>query len=160
MHMAAGVTLSERNHVKKGEDLFHNSRMEGGSMSRRDYEAMVRSGGAGYPVEVKVVEEKEEPANIASAVAPPAPVATEAAAVAESRKASDAERTLNSNRGDSKLTPHAPLTPRAPEQPIAPFSVRRVQMKRDALGYSLSTRERVPTGGGSRFPDCAPKPVL
>merc|ERR1739848_392622 len=38
--------------------------------------------------------------------------------------------------------------------------MRRVQLKRDAIGYGLSTRERVPTGTGTRFPGCAAPPPL
>merc|ERR1712087_89722 len=59
----------------------------------------------------------------------------------------------------AELVPHAPASPR-PIPPSALPSFRRVQMKRDALGYGLSTRERLPTGTGSRFPNCAAQPPL
>jgi hypothetical protein len=63
--------------------------------------------------------------------------------------------------GEPSLVPRPPSTPRSAGQSAVPLpSFRRVQ-KRDALGFfAQSARERVSTGGGSRFPACAAPPLL
>merc|ERR1711933_163966 len=57
------------------------------------------------------------------------------------------------------LVAQSPAPPR-PVQPVPPPPAHRLQMKREAIGYDLSSRERAPTGTGSRFPRCAAKPPL
>merc|ERR1712217_586952 len=43
---------------------------------------------------------------------------------------------------------------------MGPPTFRRVQMKRDALGYVLSTREKASVSTPSRYPNCAAQPPL
>jgi len=55
----------------------------------------------------------------------------------------------------TELLRHAPTVPSMP-----PPAYRRVQLKRDALGYGAGTRERATAGTGTRFPGCAAPPPL
>eukprot|EP00928_Gymnodinium_smaydae_P080783 TRINITY_DN6440_c1_g1_i1.p1 TRINITY_DN6440_c1_g1~~TRINITY_DN6440_c1_g1_i1.p1 ORF type:complete len:719 (+),score=182.80 TRINITY_DN6440_c1_g1_i1:106-2262(+) len=59
---------------------------------------------------------------------------------------------------NAQLVPQPPGAPRA-AKPVPPID-RRVQMKREALGFNLSSRERPMAGTASRYPNCAAKPPL
>jgi hypothetical protein len=173
MKMAPGVQLRERGALKTGEDPTATARATHGGnapMSRRDYEALVQSG-SGYPgKEKEEVKEAAEgsPATIQAApreAAAPAEAAAEQAAEPKQAevpapRASPKAKTVSPAGQGSGLVPHAPAMPR-PEQPVPPPSMRRVQLKAAATGmYGLSSRERVPTGTGSRYPGCAAPPLL
>lgn len=176
MVMAPGVGLEERGRRKNGGDKAAN---EGATtMTRKDYEEMRRSGaaGIGYPGKdtdgaEKVPQSRTNPVGQLNA----APAATrpsdglpavqeeqapqEAAQPASSPRSAgvDAMKIVRSEMG-AGLIPHPPATPQR-VQPVPPPSVRRA-FRRDALGYNLSTRERVQTANGSRFPNCGPQPPL
>mmetsp|Transcript_140533 Transcript_140533/g.356699 ORF Transcript_140533/g.356699 Transcript_140533/m.356699 type:complete len:659 (+) Transcript_140533:3-1979(+) len=184
MQLAPGVGLSERGRHKNGMQVERR----GGPMSRKDYEQMVTSGnrsalppreavkaddpsrrspsappsarGASAAGESRRDEDEvsvgavESPTAASAFGAPPS-----AAAVVGTAAGGPALRVVRGSDLGKELIPHAPTTPR-PVQPVPPPTFRRVQMKRDALGYALSTRERVPTGTGSRFPGCAAQPPL
>lgn len=171
MKMAPGCILHERGGFKAGEEIGSRDR-NNTAMTRRDYQNLVQNGGQGYPdkdkEEGKDDKEVSAPAsNTQSQQQLPAIATGEAGAAGEQRPADVHKDPTNRNAAmkvapvsqSAGFTPHAPAMPR-PEQPVPPPSMRRVQMKRDALGYNMSTRERVPTGTGSRFPGCAAKPVL
>lgn len=186
MKMAPGVTLNERGAAKKGEDM---TQRQTGAMTRKDYEMLVKSGktgaGQGYPAEAEgkgadAAAEGKGPNTQAARgfpAASPAQGDGEAAGRAEQTAAAadtatpgasptarpsptgGGVRAVAPGTSAPAMVPHAPATPR-PEQPVPPPNVRRLQMKREAIGYNLSTRERVPTGTGSRFPGCAAPPLL
>mmetsp|Transcript_34636 Transcript_34636/g.62816 ORF Transcript_34636/g.62816 Transcript_34636/m.62816 type:complete len:686 (+) Transcript_34636:101-2158(+) len=185
MLMSPGVALEERGRKKTGGD---KALVDGATtMTRKDYEEMSRSGnaGIGYPGsdETKGAEQKgaappsraasESQMNIAPTVAAPRPsdgtvppIAEEQAAATPAavqqplspRSAADPSMRIVRSELGAGLIPQPPATPR-PVQPVPPPSARRAG-RRDALGYQLSTRERMLTGGGSRFPNCAPPPPL
>lgn len=179
MKMSPGVQLRERGAHKSGEDLMSNVRASNTLMTRRDYENLVQSGGSGYPAkdkdEGKDAEGAEAKPAAREVAAPGQPEASGGDAPAEPRRSNadgqkDTPTASGQPRGmkatavkpvspDPGLVPVAPNMPR-PEQPVPPPSFRRVQMKREAIGYGLSTRERVPTGTGTRFPGCAAAPLL
>jgi hypothetical protein len=177
MKMSPGVQLRERGMVK-GEASAPNVRAgadPNALMTRKDYEMLVQSG-AGYPAPKEKDEGKEAegdaPASQTQSArelpAGQSEVPAESiqpsdgrgtAAVGESpRVAAKVAKTVSPVTPSSGLVPKAPPMPR-PEQPVPP-PMRRVQLKRDALGYMLGPRERVPTGTGSRFPGCAAAPLL
>lgn len=171
MTMAPGVKLKERGSTKSGEENSAGGKRANSLMSRKDYEMLVQSGGStGYPPKEKETSKEQGNATNASEDKPTLVAAAEGGEKTNEQRHS--EPPLNSSRGlnsgvkakvspvsPSGIVPHAPAMPR-PEQPVPPPSVRRVQMKRDALGFGLSTRERLPTSQGSRFPACGAPPVL
>jgi len=165
MKMAAGVKLNERGAMKNGEDVVSSSfRQSRTPMTRQQYEAVSKSGQWTDASKLANVQESEslvrESGNVAttleaqttSEVASRAPTAKEGAVGQANMKAVSSS--------EPGLVPQPPPTPRS-GQPIPLPSVRRLQLKRDALGYfAQSTRERVATGTGSRFPACAAPPIL
>jgi len=179
MALSAGVVLSERGHTKSGPREDHKK--DGQAMSRRDYEDLVSTGRtAGYPggraaAGVRAASPQgsasaagEDLAEASRSRPPSAGPAggeqdnTPRSITAAEQREKEQPYAFRVVRQDPEpgtgMVPHPPA-PR-PEQPVPPPMVRRVQMKRDALGYSLSSRERAPTGTGSRFPGCAAQPVL
>jgi len=181
--LSAGVVLSERGHTKSGPR--EENKKDAQPMSRRDYEDLVSAGGtghgaAGYPggrdaagvraatpqgVTSAVGQDLAEVSRSRPPSAGPAGGDTDSASrgIAAGEQREKEMHTFRVVRHNSELgtnmVPRPPATPR-PEQPAPPPMVRRVDMKRYALGYSFSSRERVPTGTGSRFPGCAAPPVL
>ncbi|CAJ1355636.1 unnamed protein product [Effrenium voratum] len=170
MVMSSGVELEERNRTKKSE----KAKAKPETMSRKEYEDMAK--GAGPPPQRGTEEKKptppkaplETPRAAPLEPAPPRQQAVQATQAAREtpepardarEHASEAAKVVRSDVGsDLVRAPHAPATAR-PIQPVPP-SVRRIQTKRDALGYVLSTRERPRADLGSRFPQCAAQPPL
>jgi len=144
-------------------------------MSRKDYEEMVANGvtrstvQASGDAEARSPSAGSRPPTIAGAAGGPGSAMGEdmdgevnVAEPSPSKEFHTPGAGMRVVRGadlGAELLPHAPTMPR-PVQPVPPPSFRRAQMKRDALGYALSTRERVATGTGSRFPGCAAQPPL
>lgn len=164
MTMAPGVELSERGHRKRGVEV---PRPPGQPMSRKEYEDMVHAN-TGYSSSAPFVDPRA-PAPAAASQAPPAPSGGSVASAVLTPRGSamggagkDEGQGLKAVRkpdSGAQMVPHPPASPR-PVQPAAPPTFRRAQMKRDALGFALSTRERVPTGTASRYPNCAAQPPL
>lgn len=174
MSMAPGVELQERGKAKRNEEKSSAN----ASMSRKDYEEMLKkSGGAG-----RGAQAASPPPNVPSASALPrpgdasvlgsaanlpiseeAPAAPDRGSDISPRQGPAPGQTMNVVRSEmgAELVPRAPATPR-PVQPAPPQIARRMQSKRDALGYSLSTRERVQTGygGPSRYPGGTAQPPI
>jgi len=183
MKMAPGVRLSERGITKSGEDHTGGNAHSNNPMTRRDYENLVQGGTSGYPPKDKDENKEGEGSGPPSNTQSTQQLGAPGAAPAEGEATGPATLGANpghrdgspsrANRAGVKavapttaaaaaaggMVPHAPSTPR-PVQPAPPPSARRVQLKRDAVGFSLSSRERVPTGTGSRFPGCAGPPPL
>jgi len=180
MVMAPGVALEERGRRKTGGDKAANEVAT--TMTRKDYEEMRRSGaaGIGYPGKdkddagaEKVPRSRASSVGQLSAAAPAAlrpsdglpavqeeqaPLQEAAQPVSSPRSTGvDTMKIVRTEMG-AGLIPHPPATPQR-VQPVPPPSVRRA-FRRDALGYNLSTRERVQTATGSRFPNCGPQPPL
>lgn len=167
MTMAPGVELAERGLRKKGDNTSARGR-SGAPLTRKDYEDMVR-GGSGYkgdPVEGSSAHEGSPLASARSnSVAPgdedgfgaevKQPLLPTGGAEGDTRDGLQNIRKLDLG---AELVPRPPAS--RPVQPVAPPTFRRVQMKRDALGYAMSTRERVATGTASRYPNCAAQPPL
>lgn len=176
MSMAPGVELSERGKAKRGGPLATPRADAKNTLSRKDYEELVRTGSQ-IPADPGADAARAPSASVAqSGSATPGRVMDdEAASLGDAvglRDSPEALRALEPPvspgqnlrvvRGPdmgAELVPHPPAAAR-PVQPSSLPSFRRVQMKRDALGYALSTRERVPTGTGSRFPNCSAQPPL
>lgn len=171
MSLAPGVQLSENGATKRGEVRRTGNR--GDPMTRKDYEAMSQSNAAPTAA---YLDRGSDPSVVSGASPTKGPAATPDPNTAEGNElAQKIAATEEKTRGDTEaggsklkvvrvpdvganLVPHPPDSPR-PTQPVPPPTVRRVQMKRDALGYALSTRERVQTGTGSRFPGGGAQPV-
>eukprot|EP00930_Biecheleria_cincta_P071847 TRINITY_DN592_c0_g2_i3.p1 TRINITY_DN592_c0_g2~~TRINITY_DN592_c0_g2_i3.p1 ORF type:complete len:677 (-),score=159.95 TRINITY_DN592_c0_g2_i3:66-2096(-) len=177
MAMAPGVELQERGKSKKNENKLSANT----NMSRKDYDEMLKkSGGFGRgspqvaspPGKQPSAPELPRPGD-ASALGSAAklPIPEEASAAADRSEVSaqvsprqgpapgETMKVVRSEMG-AELVPRAPAAPR-PVQPAPPQIARRMQSKRDALGYSLSTRERVQTGyGGSRYPGGTAQPPV
>lgn len=182
MKLSPGVGLSQRGHNRNGAREVPRA---GQPMTRKDYEAMAASGVRDPRAMRQEGAEGGAPSRAESAKdggsvrgqddelspEPAAPSASASAAAADLNELvsrGEASHLANGSPGmkvvrgadlGGNLVPHAPTMPR-PVQPVPPPTFRRVQMKRDALGYSMSSRERVPTGTGSRFPGCAAQPPL
>ncbi|CAE7478127.1 unnamed protein product [Symbiodinium pilosum] len=155
MAMSPGVELEERSKTKRGEKV----KIEKGTMSRKEYEEVARGGAMPSKASMKPAK---TPPPVPSAldskpgsdgIAPPLPDQ-----VAERQQESAEPTRIARSEAGSDLV-KAPKAPR-PLQPSPPSSSARVQSKRDAMGYSLSARERLRINAGSRFPDCAPQPPL
>lgn len=177
MTMAPGVELQERGKAKRNDEKPAAKP----SMSRKDYEEMLKkTGGAGRgaqaaspPPNVPSTSQLSRPGD-ASVLGSAAnlPIPEEAPATPDrgggiSQQVSprqgpapgEAMKVVRSEMG-AELVPKPPSTPR-PMQPAPPQIARRMQSKRDALGYSLSTRERVQTGyGASRYPGGTAQPPI
>lgn len=171
MKMAPGVRLHERGATKNGEDIAERGfRQSGRPMTRQQYEAMSKNGVPVGDTKAAVAPTRERGSTAPTTVEAPA-----VSEVANNSPAKDGARegtkegakeaigqasTKVSSASDPVLVPQPPPTPRS-GQPIPLPNVRRLQLKRDALGYfAQSSRERVPTGTGSRFPACAAPPIL
>jgi len=187
MHLAPGVHLSERGRTKAGSDIRdtkmtrkdYSSMVErgagvsagaddrGGRPGQQAGAGPDKSGGefslpapdTGYPGGA-AGGTRETPAGAAGQVD-----GAGSEVLAPVREGGTVVRDARSNfkvvRGEdfgANLLPQAPATPR-PVQPVPP-PVKRMSMKRDALGYMLSSRERVATATGSRYPNCAAQPPL
>lgn len=160
MKVVPGVILSCRGKRKAGPNVEHRGQV----MSRKAYEEMASSG-------VSTAVEKQ--ANETVVGVPPAldqlPSARSAfgqdeavekipsilvgadGGSPEGRKVGGMRVVRTSDLG-MELVPHAPTAPR-PMHPVPQPSFRRV-------GHYASGRERVPTGTGSRYPNCAAQPPL
>lgn len=168
MQLAPGVQLKERNGTKRGPPL---ERPGEGVMSRKEYQDMValtsqRKGQPAAPGQSPALPTadlpKPTPATVTLAPlqglqeSPRGPVQQP---LARTGTTSDgAMKVVRSDMG-SDMVPPKPATPRS-VQPAPPPSYRRVQGKRDALGYALSSRERAVTGQGTRFPGCGAQPPI
>jgi hypothetical protein len=167
MKMAPGVKLREGSSSKNGEDVVQSSfRKSGTPMTRQQYEAASKSGSWTDATKTANVHESENSGrelgngNVVAPIAeaPTSEVASRTPLAKEAVVSQTAMKTVSTS--ESGLVPQPPPTPRS-GQPTPLPSVRRFQLKRDALGYfAQSTRERVPTGTGSRFPACAAPPIL
>lgn len=176
MAMAPGVELQERGKAKRNEEKASAN----SNMSRKDYDEMLNKSkglargaqGASLPPKVPSAQQLARPGDasvLGSAAnlpipeeAPAALGGSEISPQASPRQGpapGEAMKVVRSEMG-AELVPRAPATPR-PVQPAPPQIARRMQSKRDALGYSLSTRERVQTGyGGSRYPGGTAQPPI
>jgi hypothetical protein len=167
MSIVPGVELVERGHAKQGP------LQSGGPMTRKDYEKMVQSGhSVGYPA----AGNEGGRGGLAAADEPTVPLsgtstphkgdggtspddATAALSLGLGKRAPVRSSVMRAPDDlGVELLPKPPATPR-PVQPVPP-PMHRMQMKREAIGYDLSRRERAPTGTGSRFPNCAAVPPL
>eukprot|EP00931_Biecheleriopsis_adriatica_P075547 TRINITY_DN49388_c0_g1_i1.p1 TRINITY_DN49388_c0_g1~~TRINITY_DN49388_c0_g1_i1.p1 ORF type:complete len:687 (-),score=146.82 TRINITY_DN49388_c0_g1_i1:68-2128(-) len=184
MTMTPGVELTERNKSKKADKAPESS----GTMTRKEYKDMTERGevnpGPGLPdpvLESRAASTAGLPTDgpakddeVSQGAVGLAPVEEERALSAAAREISPApsapsrlagapavNETMKIVRTEmgADLIPHPPSTPR-PVQPAPPSTARRFQSKRDALGFALSTREKVPTTLASRFPNCAAQPPL
>lgn len=174
MEMAPGVELEERKKTKKGEDK--DKAFSHTNMSRKDYEEMLKkTGGFARGVPQDASPSPPEPA-ASSKMSEQSPGATGISAIPEEAsaapdpattqdstqvgpRAGETMRVVRAEMG-AELVPKPPATPR-PVQPKPPQIARRMQSKRDALGYALSSRERVQSGyGGSRYPGGTAQPPL
>jgi hypothetical protein len=178
MAMAPGVELQERGKAKRNEE----KQSANSNMSRKDYDEMLKKSSKGFergaqaaspPPKVPSASALSRPGD-ASVLGSAAnlPIPEEAPATLD--RGSDISPQISPRQGaaqgeamkvvrsemGAELVPRAPATPR-PVQPAPPQIARRMQSKRDALGYSLSTRERVQTGyGGSRYPGGTAQPPI
>eukprot|EP00929_Paragymnodinium_shiwhaense_P111827 TRINITY_DN80115_c0_g1_i1.p1 TRINITY_DN80115_c0_g1~~TRINITY_DN80115_c0_g1_i1.p1 ORF type:complete len:629 (-),score=145.29 TRINITY_DN80115_c0_g1_i1:147-2033(-) len=188
MALTPGVALAERGHFKSGSEAVKEdgklTRKEYEAMIQRGQlgarlAANMADGDAGQAdnVAAGTSASKDKPATIAppedaSQIVPatgdepgakeeangkaadvPAPRST---GVARDPKA--AFKVVRGGDLGADLLPQAPEAPRPVQPPPMP---RRVQMKREALGYMLSSREKMqPTTGMSRFPGCLAQPPL
>lgn len=166
MTVVPGVELVERGHTKQGPS------QSGGPMTRKDYEKMVQSGlSVGYPSagneggSEAIADESTVP--LAGTSTPPKGEggttpddATAALSLGLGKLRAPVRSSVMRAPDDLgvELLPKPPAAPR-PVQPVPP-PMHRVQMKREAIGYDLSRRERANTGTGSRFPNCAAVPPL
>eukprot|EP00933_Yihiella_yeosuensis_P031542 TRINITY_DN25119_c0_g1_i1.p1 TRINITY_DN25119_c0_g1~~TRINITY_DN25119_c0_g1_i1.p1 ORF type:complete len:659 (-),score=141.86 TRINITY_DN25119_c0_g1_i1:69-2045(-) len=172
MVMSPGVELKEKQHTKRGQP---EARPQGGTMSLAEYKEMATAGmataGIGYPDGGIPQSPAKVPGPTGAVATPGTPrqqgenatqriEGNEAAAPLDVSSPAQvpAMKVVRSDVG-ADLVPQPPATPR-PVQPAPPPSYRRAQGKRDALGYALSTRERVVTGTGTRFPGCGAQPPI
>lgn len=148
MTVVPGVELIEKGYVKKGVDALVK-RGAAGTMTRKEYLETVQGGWGGLlsPSDDDHMEDSALQLSRRDNLKP-------AAYGQGSRENSSGPATR-----PGSLEPEPPVSHR-PVPPAAPPTFRRVQLKRDALGYQASTRERVATGTGSRFPNCAAQPPL
>jgi len=142
MTMVPGVELKEKGYVKKGVDPLDKA----ATMTRKEYLESVQ-GGFGPPSVKDDVEDSAQQF-----------VSRDNLKQAPHGQSSQEDGSGHA-AGTSSLEPEPPLSHR-PVPPAAPPTYRRVQLKRNALGYQASTRERVATGTASRFPHCAAQPPL
>lgn len=176
MRLQPGVALTERGRSVHGAEEASKKPQP---MSRKQYEGLVSSSASGPVGEGGVAlpsaraasardlaagrgQEDEAPGREAPGAASAVPELVDAPRVDVAQLRDPGMSNMKVVRAPdlgAELVPQAPTVPR-PVQPVPPPTFRRVQMKRDALGYSLSTRERVATGTGSRFPGCAAPPPL
>ena len=162
MVMSPGVELEERHRTKKGEKIKSSKPK---TMSRKEYEEISKGGTAPPRQEgaAKVAPKPQALKGSAGGVsalptvdeAPSQPVE---ASSKRGQAATGESKVVRSEVG-SDLVKGPSLDAARPLQP-APPSTRRVQTKRDALGFSLGTRERLHINAGSRFPGCAAQPPL
>merc|ERR1712129_226404 len=167
MRLQPGVGLTERGRGRHGGDKGGQSE----KMTRKEYEELV-SGGTPKQTTVQGSSPRDkvgpglanggsthasardlprpELAEVEGSIAPPSE-----AGGADAEPKPPPMRVVRAPDIGTELLPHAPTVPRMP-----PPSYRRVQMKRDALGYGSGTRERAATGTSSRFPGCAAPPPL
>lgn len=156
MVLAPGVQLDENGATKKGPPVVEKGSKK--TLSRKDYDELVQKGNASlvFHEPEPLSARSHPPASIVATAIPAGPVEPRPV---EAASGGNSPRVVRQDLG-AELVPHPPPTPR-PAAP--PLSARKVQ-KRDALGYSLSMRERAfkdaPNGASSRFPKCAAKPPL
>ncbi|CAE7358049.1 DCP5 [Symbiodinium natans] len=166
MVMSPGVQLEERNRTKKGEKVKSN---KPATMSRKEYEEI--SQGAAPPRSEEGGASKAAPGKVQAALKGSSggvtalPAVDEASRPAEmslprQNQGPDAEpsKVVRSEVGSDLVKASRDAV--RPLQPAPPTTSKRVQTKRDALGFSLSTRERMHIDAGSRFPGCAAQPPL
>jgi len=149
MTMTPGVELLEKGYVKKGVDSLADPR-GATTMTRKAYLESVQGGWGGFRPPSEEEDDMDDLArqlsrrdNFQQAPSGRVPQVDGSGPVT----------------GAGSLEPEPPMSHK-PVPPAAPPTFRRVQLKRDALGYQASTRERMPTGTGSRFPGCAAQPPL
>jgi len=152
MKLASGVQLYERGNIKYGEkDETSQTRM-----TRQQYEATKNGSDADGLSSANLGSFKD----ISSSSATLNAQSINGNSVSNEVIGSEAPAALPRRSLTSGIAPQPPTAPR-PEHPAPPPIMRREQMKRVALGsLGQSTRERVRTGTDSRFPACAPAPVL
>mmetsp|Transcript_81151 Transcript_81151/g.160882 ORF Transcript_81151/g.160882 Transcript_81151/m.160882 type:complete len:556 (+) Transcript_81151:48-1715(+) len=148
MTVAPGVELSEKGYIKKGVEVLAK-RGAAATMSRKEYLETVQGGLGGF----RPASAEDDAEDLTKQV---------------SRK-DNSKQVLRGHSlrvdssddiaGAGSLKPEPPISHK-PIPPAAPPTFRRVQLKRDALGYQASTRERVATGTASRYPNCAAQPPL
>lgn len=157
MVMSPGVELEERNKTKRGEKI----KIDPGTMSRKEYEEGIQRV---PPSKTGATPDKTSPAQPSTAQESNSAHSAAVLPVVQATEgpSPDAAKNLWSEGGSGLVrataAPKAP--PPRPLEPSAPSTRKRVQPKRDALGYSLSARERLRINAGSRFPHCAPQPPL
>lgn len=180
MNLQPGVGLTERGRARSGGD----SNPAGSSkMTRKEYESMVAAGTqrsfagqrsvsteaaprrkAGSPLLSPLPPPSAASASPRAADPSPAPESPSGSAVGGGPFFPDAAgeeaktpvmRVVRAGDLGVDLIPQAPTSARAPAT-----SFRRVQLKREALGYHQSTRERVATASGSRYPGCQAQPPI
>jgi len=148
MTMVPGVELLEKGHIKKGVDPLAK-RGATATMTRKEYLETVQGGWGGFrpPSVEDNIEDSAQQFSKRDNLKP------------SPHRQSSREDGSGRAAGTGSLEPEPPVSHK-PVPPAAPPTFRRVQLKRDALGYQASTRERVATGTGSRFPNCAAQPPL
>lgn len=139
MAMAPGVQLSERGRSKKGQG---NEGREARKMTREDYNRLVQKGG-----QFSVQDETSPMFDPGGALDP-----NMLAAVFEedpiSAKVGEAETFNLGPLSQPELNGVSPPSePRPPRQPAPPPTVHSRKLKRDAVGYRMGARDRVPTSG-------------
>lgn len=167
MQLAPGVQLKERNSTKRGPPLERSGESV---MSRKEYQELValtsqRKGlsAAPGPSPALPTADLPKPAPATVTLAPlqglqESPRGPAQPSPRTGTLSDGAMKVVRSEMG-SDMVPPKPATPRS-VQPAPPPSYRRVQGKKDALGYALSSRERAVTGQGTRFPGCGAQPPI
>mmetsp|Transcript_22872 Transcript_22872/g.53946 ORF Transcript_22872/g.53946 Transcript_22872/m.53946 type:complete len:589 (-) Transcript_22872:131-1897(-) len=157
MVMSPGVELEERNKTKRGEKI----KIDPGTMSRKEYEEGIQRV---PPSKTGAMPDKTPPTQPSTVQESNSASGAAVLPVAQAAEgpSPDAAKNVRSEGGSDLVK--APTAPKAPPprplEPSAPSTRKRVQPKRDALGYSLSARERLRINAGSRFPHCPPQPPL
>eukprot|EP00927_Polykrikos_kofoidii_P003980 TRINITY_DN11589_c0_g1_i1.p1 TRINITY_DN11589_c0_g1~~TRINITY_DN11589_c0_g1_i1.p1 ORF type:complete len:621 (-),score=115.46 TRINITY_DN11589_c0_g1_i1:343-2184(-) len=162
MQLKPGVQLEERGRHKSGPDPSR-----GNLLTRKVYESMVthenpktadpESGEAGLVEEGAHGIAAHDRAAAAGSLYV-ASVADASGGFGGSSQPADPGRGALSSRDRIETVPPPPSAMR-PIQPVPPAG-RRGQLKRDALGFNSSSRERMAKGNMSRFPNCAAQPPL
>mmetsp|Transcript_70993 Transcript_70993/g.154266 ORF Transcript_70993/g.154266 Transcript_70993/m.154266 type:complete len:510 (+) Transcript_70993:85-1614(+) len=158
MSVAPGVELSERGHAKKGGPIAPRSTGQSVPMTRREYQEMVeRSEGSSVAAVGAAVAGYPDRADRGRR----AQKESEAAPREAIKEGSEAPQSDVRGRVPQPAVPApAPVPVPVPRPaPVVPMlSLRRAQMKRDALGLAMSSRERLPVAAPSRrVPGLSPR---
>jgi len=167
MTMMEGVQLLERGRSKRAQEDF--AKKQERTMTRADYGDMVSRTSVGGHADgqqradtsLQELQSREADLMAANFEAMPNTGATIPASAREGGAQSEHDqfnlKIVQATDWGSNPTP--PAKPRN-VHPVPP-SVHSQKMRRDALGYALSTRDRIPTSGSAaRFPNFQPQPVI